>query len=188
MYPQDYILLQSSSGLQQVNRRFFDYDRRIILEDSGYYFDPQDRRLEQPLRNSLNLTDLVSVACECDTQMMCGIPCFNHRWCETREDALWLPREQPVVMPGETKLELLNKTVLADGYRVKYYFKLTGPSRMSVFVKPLDGCRMLDWSFLKGMLDNPATFKPPYHIFFAWAADDAPVVFYLLLAVSIAAF
>ncbi|KAH8416137.1 hypothetical protein KR222_008967, partial [Zaprionus bogoriensis] len=166
----------------QVHRRFYEYNGSISLEDSGYYFDPQDRRLAQPLEETLDLSELVSVESDCDTRMMCGIPCFNHRWCETRKAALWLPRKEPVVVPGVTRLELLNKTELHDGYRVQYDFKLTGPARMSIFLKPVDGCKMLDWSFLRGMLDNPATYRPPYHIFFAWAADDAPIVFHLLLA------
>lgn len=171
--------------VQQVHRRFFEYNGSLTLEDSGYYFDPQDRRLDEPLRETLNLTGLYTVTNECNERMMCGIPCFNHRWCETRKVAQWLPRTEPVQVPGETKLELLNKTVLEDEYRVKYYFRLTGPARMSIFVQPFDGCKMLDWSFLHAMLDKPATFKPPYHIFFAWAADDAPIIFYLLLAVRI---
>ncbi|EDW01016.1 endoplasmic reticulum metallopeptidase 1 [Drosophila grimshawi] len=166
----------------QVHRRFYGYDGSISQEDSGYYFDLQDRRLEQPLADTMDLTGLVHLEHECENQMMCGVPCFNHRWCEARKAARWLPRKQPVEVPGTTTLELVNKTILAGGYSIRYQFKLTGPARMSIFLKPLDGVKMLDWSFLRGMLDNPGTFKPPYHIFFAWAADSSPIEFDLELA------
>ncbi|ALC41588.1 CG13160, partial [Drosophila busckii] len=165
----------------QVQRTFYEYDGSISLDDSGYYFDLQDRRLEQPLAETMDISGIVHLEKECETQMMCGVPCFNHRWCEARKAARWLPRAQRVEIPGSTELELLNKTISADGYRVVYNFKLTGPGRMSLFIKPLSGVKMVDWSFLRGMLDKPFTYKPPYHIFFAWAADDAPIEFYLEL-------
>ncbi|XP_062134527.1 endoplasmic reticulum metallopeptidase 1-like [Drosophila sulfurigaster albostrigata] len=166
----------------QVHRRFYEYDGSLSLDDSGYYFDLQDRRLELPLRDTMDFNELISLENVCDTQMMCGVPCFNHRWCEARKAARWLPRKETVEVPGITTLELLNKTVLEGGYTVRYEFKLTGPARMSVFLKPMDGVKMLDWSFLRGMLDNPGIYKPPYHIFFAWGVDDSPIEFYLELA------
>ncbi|XP_064543535.1 endoplasmic reticulum metallopeptidase 1-like [Drosophila montana] len=163
----------------QVHRKFYEYDGSISLEDSGYYFDLQDRRLELPLRDKVDFDGLVHLEGECDAQMMCGVPCFNHRWCEARQAARWLPRKEPVEVPGTTTLELLNKTILAGGYTARYQFKLTGPARMSIFLKPLAGVKMQDWSFLRGMLDNPGTYKPPYHIFFAWGVDSSPIEFHL---------
>ncbi|XP_068144104.1 endoplasmic reticulum metallopeptidase 1 isoform X1 [Drosophila tropicalis] len=166
----------------EVHRWFYEYDGSLSLEDSGYYFDLQDRRLESPLRDSMELTGLTRLDQDvCKTKMKCGMPCFNHRWCATVEDARWLPRIEPVQLPGLPALELLNKTVLTNGFEVRYEFRLQGPPRMSLFVGPLAGVKMLNWSFLKGMLDNPAIYKPPYHVFIAFGIDHSPVNFFFQL-------
>ncbi|XP_002138481.3 endoplasmic reticulum metallopeptidase 1-like [Drosophila pseudoobscura] len=168
----------------EVHRKFYEYDGSLSLEDSGYYFDLQDRRLEEPLRDKINLTGFTRLDEECKKEMKCGMPCFNHRWCAAVEDAHWLPRDELVELPDvPTVLELLNKTVLVGEFdtRVRYDFKVSGPPRMSLFVMPLDGVKILKWSFLMGMLDNPAIYKPPYHIFFGYGSDDSPVEFYFEL-------
>jgi len=157
------------------------------LEDSGYYFDLQDRRFENPLLDKINLTGITRVDDYCKTEMYCGLPCFNHRWCSAVNDARWLPRDEPVDLPGTPILQFLNKTVLGteSAPRALYYFVVSsGPPRMSFFVQPRDGVRMLSWSFLKGMLDNPSVYKPPYHIFFGYGSDDSPVEFYFEMTVS----
>ncbi|XP_034652122.1 endoplasmic reticulum metallopeptidase 1-like [Drosophila subobscura] len=167
----------------EVHRKFYAYDGSLSLEDSGYYFDLQDRRLEEPLRDKMNLTGFTRLDEECKREMKCGMPCFNHRWCAAVADAHWMPRTELVELPSPTVLELLNKTVLVGQYdtRVRYDFKVSGPPRMSLFVLPLDGVKILRWSFLMGMLDNPVTYKPPYHIFFGYGSDDSPVEFYFEL-------
>nr|NP_788335.2 uncharacterized protein Dmel_CG33012 [Drosophila melanogaster]AAO41400.2 uncharacterized protein Dmel_CG33012 [Drosophila melanogaster] len=165
----------------EVHRKFYEFDGSISLEDSGYYFDLQDRRFENPLLDKINLTGITRVDDYCKTEMYCGLPCFNHRWCSAVNDARWLPRDEPVDLPGTPILQFLNKTVLGteSAPRALYYFVVSsGPPRMSFFVQPRDGVRMLSWSFLKGMLDNPSVYKPPYHIFFGYGSDDSPVEFY----------
>ncbi|XP_030388603.1 endoplasmic reticulum metallopeptidase 1-like [Scaptodrosophila lebanonensis] len=165
----------------QVRRTFYEYDGSISLYDSGYYFDFQDRRIEQPLIDSMNFTGLIGIRDKCGSLMMCGVPCFNHRWCKARYDGHWLPREKTVEVPGTRALTLLSKVVLPDGNNVRYVFNLSGPARMSLFVQPMKGLRMLNWSFLHGMLEQPAKFRPPYHIFFAYGNDDSPLEFYFEL-------
>ncbi|XP_002005471.3 endoplasmic reticulum metallopeptidase 1 [Drosophila mojavensis] len=156
----------------QVNRKFYDYNGSLSQEDSGYYFGLQDHRKEQPLRDKLDLTGLVGIADKCDCQMRCGLPCDTQRW---------LPRMQPVQMPGDITLELLNKTIVNSGYSIRYDFKLAGPARMTIHLMPLEGVKMVDWSFLRGMLDSPAKYKPPYQITFTWGADSSPIEFYVEL-------
>lgn len=168
--------IQRSLSVQQVNRKFYDYNGSLSQEDSGYYFGLQDHRKEQPLRDKLDLTGLVGIADKCDCQMRCGLPCDTQRW---------LPRMQPVQMPGDITLELLNKTIVNSGYSIRYDFKLAGPARMTIHLMPLEGVKMVDWSFLRGMLDSPAKYKPPYQITFTWGADSSPIEFYVELTVRI---
>ncbi|KAH8320558.1 hypothetical protein KR067_005281, partial [Drosophila pandora] len=163
----------------EVHRKFYEYDGSLSLEDSGYYFDLQDRRLESPLLDRINLTGFTRVDEACKIHMKCGMPCFNHRWCDAVEDAHWLKRDVPVDLPGTPVLDLLNKTLLSNESdpRVYYEFTVSGPPRMSLFIQPLNGVKMLKWSFLQGMLDNPSVYKPPYHIFIGYGSDNSPIRF-----------
>jgi len=158
----------------------------VSLSDSGYYFDFQDRRLYYPLEDTtVNLTGLVSTSSDCDKYLMCGVPCFNHRWCKTRTKSHWLPREQEVAIPGATSLKLLSKTVLDSGKVARFEFEISGPPHMSLYIQPLDGVEVEDWSFIRNMLDDPETYSAPYQIFFAYGNDNSPLKFHIDFAVSL---
>ncbi|EDX06745.1 endoplasmic reticulum metallopeptidase 1 [Drosophila simulans] len=168
-----------------VRRIFYEYDGSVSLSDSGYYFDFQDRRLYYPLENtSVNLTGLASTSSGCDEYLMCGVPCFNHRWCKTRTKSHWLPREQEVAIPGATSLKLLSKAVLDTGKVARFEFEISGPPHMSLYIQPLDGVEVEDWSFIRNMLDEPDTYSPPYQIFFAYGSDNSPLKFHIDFAKS----
>ncbi|EDV36212.1 uncharacterized protein Dana_GF12845 [Drosophila ananassae] len=170
---------------EHVRRIFYEYDGSVSLSDSGYYFDFQDRRLYYPLEDSsLNLTGMVSTSTYCDKYLMCGVPCFNHRWCKTREKSHWLPREKQVTLPGPTSMKLLSKTVLESGKVARFEFEMSGPPHMSLFIQPLDGVSVEDWSFIRNQLDEPQTYSAPYQIFFAYGNDNSPLKFHIDLAKS----
>ncbi|KAH8253057.1 hypothetical protein KR032_003400, partial [Drosophila birchii] len=163
-----------------VRRIFYEYDGSVSLSDSGYYFDFQDRRLYYPLEDtSLNLTGLVSTSSDCDKYLMCGVPCFNHRWCKTRSSSHWLPREQEVAIPGATSLKLLSKTLLDTPKLARFEFEISGPPHMSLYIQPMDGVEVDDWSFIRNMLDEPETYSAPYQIFFAYGKDSSPLKFHI---------
>ncbi|XP_016981331.1 endoplasmic reticulum metallopeptidase 1 [Drosophila rhopaloa] len=168
------------ADFMQVHRKFFEYNGSLSLEDSGYYFHLGDRNKEAPLRDSMNLTDLVLLGEDCDSELMCGIPCY--RYCSARKNALWLAREELVDLPYPTVLEFLNKTVLPGGYQVRFEFRLTGPPNMGLFFKPLDGVRLLRWTFAPGMLDNPATYRPPLEVMITYGIDNTPIEFFVELS------
>ncbi|KAH8252654.1 hypothetical protein KR032_001078, partial [Drosophila birchii] len=167
-------------GEQQVHRKYFEYNGSMSLEDSGYYFHLGDRNREAPLRESMDLTDVVRLGENCDTELMCGLPCY--RFCAARKDALWLAREELVQLPYPTVLELVNKTILPGGYQVRFDFRLSGPPNMGLFILPLDGVKVLRWTFSQGMLDNPATYKPPLNVLLTYGVDTAPFEFYMELS------
>ncbi|KAH8275870.1 hypothetical protein KR026_003391, partial [Drosophila bipectinata] len=166
------------ADFMQVHRRFFEYDGSMSLEDSGYYFHLSDRNKETPLRQTMNLTGLVRLGEDCDdSELMCGLPCY--RYCTARQHALWLPREELVELPFPTTLELLNKTVLSGGYQVRYEFLLSGPPNMGLFFQPLDGVKILRWTFAAGMLENPATYRPPLNVLLTYGIDSTPTQFFV---------
>ncbi|KAH8400963.1 hypothetical protein KR009_002188, partial [Drosophila setifemur] len=165
------------ADFMQVHRRFFEYDGSMSLEDSGYYFHLSDHNKEAPLRDKMNLTGLVRLGEDCDSELMCGVPCY--RYCDAREHALWLPREELVELPFPTVFELLNKTVLPDGHQVRYEFRLGGPPNMGLFFLPLDGVKILRWTFDMGMLNSPSDYRPPLNVLLTYGIDSTPFEFYV---------
>lgn len=129
------------------------------------------------------MSDMESVAEDCDEMMMCGLPLFNHRWFKSRMKGIWLPSDDPVEIPETPTLTLVNKTVNPVTNLVRYNFKLRGPPHMSIYLLPIGGVTVVDWSFLKTMLQEKETYKPPYHIYFSYGKDSAPLDFYFDLKV-----
>ncbi|XP_050743758.1 endoplasmic reticulum metallopeptidase 1-like [Drosophila biarmipes] len=164
----------------QTRRMFYEFDGSLSLDDSGYYFDYQDRRALRPLKDyAVNLTGLTSIDAYCDKYVMCGIPCFWSSWCRGLASAAWLPREKEVDVPGTLELNLLNKTVLESGKCKRYEFELSGPPHMGLYIRPLDGVTVEDWSFIRNMLDKPEKYSPPFQIYFSYGTDNSPFKFHI---------
>lgn len=167
-----------------MQRTFYEYDGSVSLSDSGYYFDFQDRRLNFPLEDtSVNLTGLQAIGDDCNKYLMCGVPCFNHRWCKARTTAHWLPREQEVTIPGNSSMELLSKTVINSTY-IRFEFEVSGPPHMGIYIQPLEGVSVADWSFIRNMLDEPENYTLPYQIFFSYGKNNSPLKYHIDFEVS----
>ncbi|XP_005177924.1 endoplasmic reticulum metallopeptidase 1 isoform X1 [Musca domestica] len=167
-----------------VQRVFYEYDGSVSKNESGYYFDFQDRRIHYPIQEHIDMSNMESVAEDCDEMMMCGLPLFNHRWFKSRMKGIWLPSDDPVEIPETPTLTLVNKTVNPVTNLVRYNFKLRGPPHMSIYLLPIGGVTVVDWSFLKTMLQEKETYKPPYHIYFSYGKDSAPLDFYFDLKIG----
>ncbi|XP_030558014.1 endoplasmic reticulum metallopeptidase 1-like [Drosophila novamexicana] len=163
----------------QVRNMFYEYDGTLSKDESGYLFNFQDRREETTfLEAKVNLTGLVSIKSNCDKYMMCGMPLYDYRYVQNRLQSKWLPRSEPIVPPGLTTLEVLNKTRL-NPTTVRFEFNLTGPSHMSVFIKPYEDVQISNWSFLRSYLDSPPAAPLAYHIYFTYGIDSSPLNFFL---------
>ncbi|XP_013111709.2 endoplasmic reticulum metallopeptidase 1 [Stomoxys calcitrans] len=168
-----------------VQRVFYEYDSTVSTNESGYYFDFQDRRIHYPIEEHVDLSEMESVTEDCDELMMCGLPLFNHRWFKSRMKGYWLPSKEPIEMPGTPTLNLLNKTFVNGTTNVvRYNFELSGPPHMSIFLLPLDGVVVEDWSFLKNMLQDRVKYEPPYHIYFSYGKLSTPLNFYFDLKIG----
>nr|NP_725142.3 uncharacterized protein Dmel_CG30049 [Drosophila melanogaster]AAM68673.3 uncharacterized protein Dmel_CG30049 [Drosophila melanogaster] len=164
----------------QTRRMFYEYDGSLSVNDSGYYFDYQDRRALRPLKDyAVNLTGLTSVDGYCDRYVMCGIPCFWSSWCRGISSAAWLPRDEEVTVPGNLELNFLNKTLSKSGSSARFEFELAGPPHMGLYIRPLDGVAVEDWSFIRTMLDQPEKYSPPYQIYFSYGVDSSPFKFHI---------
>ncbi|XP_023159980.2 endoplasmic reticulum metallopeptidase 1-like [Drosophila hydei] len=164
---------------QHVRRVFYDYDGSVINDESGYLFNFQDRR-ETKAFPGVNFTGAISQKANCDDHMMCAAPLFDERWVQNRLQGIWLPREEPVVPPTRTTLELLSKTVLANKTTIRFNFTLTGPPYLSLFIQTYedDYVTVSDWSFSKSYLEQKPAPPLAYHIYITYGRS-APLEFSL---------
>lgn len=108
---------------------------------------------------------------------MCGMPLYDYRFVSNRLQSMWLPRSEPIVPPHETVLLLLNKTIV-NNTTVRCEFNLTGPSHMSLFVKPFADVKLTNWSFPRSYLEHPPAVPLPFHIYFTSGIDKSPFNFF----------
>lgn len=121
----------------------------------------------------------------CDDYVMCGMPCFWSSWCRALSSAAWLPREKPVDMPGTLNLTLLGTSVLEAGRVKRFEFQLAGPPHMGLYIRPLEGAAVKDWSFIRTMLDRPEKYSPPYQIYFSYGLESSPLKFHIDFTVGL---
>lgn len=157
---------------------FYEYDGTLSKDESGYLFSYQDRRKETPYSSVVNLTGLVGIESNCDEHMMCGMPLYSPSYVNNRRQSKWLPRSDPIVPPGPTTLQLLNKTIV-NKTTVRCEFNLTGPSHMRLFIKPFEDVKLTNWSFSHSYLENPPAAPLPYFIYFTYGSDSSPLNFFL---------
>ncbi|KAH8415787.1 hypothetical protein KR222_000951, partial [Zaprionus bogoriensis] len=158
---------------------FYEYDGSLSNDESGYLFLYQDRRKEASLSGSkVNLTGLVSIVPECEKHMMCGLPLYDSRYVAQRLESKWLPRSEPIVMPGDVTLEMLGRSVV-NATTVRFVFNLTGPAQMSLFFQAYEDAEITDWSFLREYLENPPAYPLSYHIYFNYGIVSSSLVFFV---------
>ncbi|XP_055918140.1 endoplasmic reticulum metallopeptidase 1-like isoform X2 [Eupeodes corollae] len=165
--------------LQHIRRLFHEADSTISRNDSGYYFDLQDRRQFNHIKDVFDTSKLADMSEECNKHIFCGFPVFNHRWNRNKVLSQWLPSDDYLI-PGSPKLTLVSKNVtLNSSSTVRYDFELTGPSHMGIYLNPLNRSKIIEWSFLNTMLEDK--WNPPYFIYFSMGKDKSPLAFYVVL-------
>ncbi|KAH8371339.1 hypothetical protein KR093_007017 [Drosophila rubida] len=162
-----------------VRNKFYEYDGSLSKDESGYLFLYQDRRKETVLEGTnVNLTGLVSLKSRCEKYMMCGMPLYDERYSKQRLDAKWMPRANPIIPPGSTKLDVLSKTII-NSTTCRFEFNLTGPPQMSLFFQAYEDVTITNWSFLRSYLNNPPAYPLSYHIFINYGIDSSPLNFFV---------
>ncbi|KAH8299599.1 hypothetical protein KR044_003432, partial [Drosophila immigrans] len=162
-----------------VRNKFFEYDGSLGKDESGYLFWYPDRRQETVLEGTnVNLTGLVSLKSNCEKYMMCGMPLYVYGYIQQRLETKWLPRSNPVIPPGSTKLDLLSKTII-NSTTCRFEFNLTGPPQMSLFFQAYEDATITNWSFVELYLKNPPPYPLPYMIIINYGIDSSPLNFFV---------
>ncbi|XP_017128845.1 endoplasmic reticulum metallopeptidase 1-like [Drosophila elegans] len=155
-----------------VRRTFYEYDGTVSKDESGYLFNFQDRRGSAPLvEANVDLAGMVSMASDCAKYMMCGVPYPDARYVKSRLNGTWLARDVPIEPSTDSPLELLSKTVLADGQTVRLEFKINFTDHSTLYIQPFEDVTISSWSLLDSLLAS----TPPYYLFFTYGVDGSPV-------------
>ncbi|KAL9918598.1 endoplasmic reticulum metallopeptidase 1 isoform 3-T3 [Glossina fuscipes fuscipes] len=163
------------AAILNVRRTFRNEQNDIRRTETGYFMLPQDRRARSIIQK-FGYTELAqSVKTDCDTEMLCGLPLYNHRWHKARNSGIWLPGPDPhfnqmPVLKMSTKNQL-SKT------KVRFNMTLTGPDHMGIFLRPINGGNISNWSFHETPLRM--NWPSPYFIYFSYGIVTNPLEFYL---------
>ncbi|KAL9913118.1 endoplasmic reticulum metallopeptidase 1 isoform 4-T4 [Glossina fuscipes fuscipes] len=163
------------AAILNVRRTFRNEQNDIRRTETGYFMLPQDRRARSIIQK-FGYTELAqSVKTDCDTEMLCGLPLYNHRWHKARNSGIWLPGPDPhfnqmPVLKMSTKNQL-SKT------KVRFNMTLTGPDHMGIFLRPINGGNISNWSFHETPLRM--NWPSPYFIYFSYGIVTSPLEFYL---------
>ncbi|EDW61973.1 endoplasmic reticulum metallopeptidase 1 isoform X1 [Drosophila virilis] len=160
-----------------AKRTFHDANNNVRRSETGYFIMPQDRRTYSVKNKVINMTLARSVKEECLKETLCGFPLYNMRWHNTRERGLWIPASEPVLgtLPA---VKVVSKKQLTPN-KIRFEMELSGPDHMGIFVQPLNGARVVGWSFHQAPLR--LNYQPPYYIYFSYGVNGDPLKFWLEL-------
>ncbi|XP_017147750.1 endoplasmic reticulum metallopeptidase 1 isoform X5 [Drosophila miranda] len=160
-----------------AKRTFHDADNKVRRQESGYFIMPQDRRTYSVKHDVINMTLAQKIGDDCQKEMMCGLPLYNQRWHKTRQNTLWIPASEPL-LGSVPAVKVISKKQVSPS-KIRYELQLSGPDHMALFIQPLNGAIMKDWSFHQAPLR--LSFQPPYFIYFSWGVNGDPLNFWLEL-------
>ncbi|XP_013111716.2 endoplasmic reticulum metallopeptidase 1 [Stomoxys calcitrans] len=160
-----------------TERIFHDYAGSVVKNDTGFYVQPEDTRPtsldDSTLKNALPQSWIDE---ECATEMLCGLPLFSMRWRKWKDSMKWVTAGGPnLVKP--TDLKLISKTYTNETHLI-YSFSLRAADRVIINIEPHDKNKVVDWSFNRGMLDEPG-YEPPYSAYHLQSMDDSPFQFWI---------
>ncbi|XP_043948246.1 endoplasmic reticulum metallopeptidase 1 [Drosophila biarmipes] len=147
-----------------TKRTFHDAENRVRRQESVYLIMPQDRRVYTVEDGVINMTTAQLVGADCKQEINCGLPL---RWHKT---SLWIPAPEPVLGKDFPTVTVLSMKLMSST-KIRYEMQLSGPSHMTLFIQPLNGAKLKDWTFPKAPLrSNP---RPPYLINLSWGIKDS---------------
>ncbi|KAI9578035.1 hypothetical protein GQX74_013929 [Glossina fuscipes] len=159
------------------SRTFHDDSPAMVVkyEDFGFYVVPVDRRPQSIdfMFQETNFTK--SDANFCETEIMCGFPIYSSRWLEWRNQSFWVEASQPTKI-GWATLKIISKEQTSSK-TILFTLEVAGPHHISIFIQPMHGVKLMDWSFTKIPLEQ--NFTAPYYLYFSYALDPTPLRFHL---------
>ncbi|XP_054738883.1 endoplasmic reticulum metallopeptidase 1 [Anastrepha obliqua] len=159
-----------------TSRTFYDEYGFVYKNESGYYLQPVDARIDTLESTVLQTAESESTVKEyCDTELFCGLPLYNSRWLNWKNSSRWILATSPR-LPIPTELKLTSK-VYVTATRVRYGFSLKSADRIVVYIEPYPNTKVIDWSFNKTPLNE--NYTTPYFIYHLYSMDERPMTFWI---------
>ncbi|CAD7014585.1 endoplasmic reticulum metallopeptidase 1 isoform X2 [Ceratitis capitata] len=158
-----------------TRRVFHDETDGIRRLETGYFIMPQDRRTYSVKNQLLNMSLAETLEKDCNDELFCGLPLYNHRWSKARGSSIWIPGPDPK-FDKEPELKLISKNQLSNT-SIRYEMELSGPDHMGIYINPLKDRKVNAWSFHYTPLR--LNWKTPYFIYFSYGKDKSPLRFKL---------
>ncbi|XP_058682570.1 endoplasmic reticulum metallopeptidase 1 isoform X2 [Poecile atricapillus] len=164
--------------LQHTSRRFHDLDGNVIKSDSGIWINGFDYNgISHITPHVPEINDTIRTPCE-EQAPFCGLPwilpvhfMFRKNW--------YLPA--PEIFPrSPIQFKLLSKKPMPWN-SVRLSFEVSGPSHMSLYVRPRVGSALSRWSLGDGM--PVPSVGGDYFVFYSHGLHAAPWHFWVELTV-----
>uniref|UniRef100_A0A8C0ZFP2 Endoplasmic reticulum metallopeptidase 1 n=1 Tax=Cyanistes caeruleus TaxID=156563 RepID=A0A8C0ZFP2_CYACU len=164
--------------LQHTSRRFHDLDGNVIKSDSGIWINGFDYNgISHITPHVPEINDTIRTPCE-EQAPFCGLPwilpvhfMFRKNW--------YLPA--PEILPrSPIQFKLLSKKPMPWN-SVRLSFEVSGPSHMSLYVRPRAGSALSRWSLGDGM--PVPSVGGDYFVFYSHGLHAAPWHFWVELTV-----
>ncbi|XP_005060943.1 PREDICTED: endoplasmic reticulum metallopeptidase 1 [Ficedula albicollis] len=162
--------------LQHTSRRFHDLDGNVVKSDSGIWINGFDYNgISHITPHVPEINDTIRTPCE-EQAPFCGLPwilpvhfMFRKNW--------YLPA--PEILPrSPIQFKLLSKQQMPWN-SVRLSFEVSGPSHMSLYVRPRAGSALSRWSLGDGA--PVASLGGDYFVFYSRGLQAAPWHFWVEL-------
>ncbi|XP_054739176.1 endoplasmic reticulum metallopeptidase 1 isoform X1 [Anastrepha obliqua] len=158
-----------------TRRVFHDETNAVRRLETGYFILPQDRRIYSVKNQLLNMSLAQTLDKDCEEEMLCGLPLYNHRWHKARASSIWIPGPDPQ-FDRVPQVKLISKDQLSKT-SIRYKLELSGPDHMGLYINPLKDRKVSAWSFHYTPLR--LGWDTPYFIYFSYGKDSSPLNFTL---------
>ncbi|XP_017474392.1 PREDICTED: endoplasmic reticulum metallopeptidase 1-like isoform X1 [Rhagoletis zephyria] len=159
-----------------TTRTFYNEYGFVYRNESGYYVQPVDRRINT-LENIIfqNAEPKSAIEADCAAEIFCGLPLYNSRWLNWKNSSRWILASSPS-LPIPTQLKLTSKVYITNR-RVRYGFSLKSADRVVIYIDPYPDAKVVDWTFDKTPLKN--NYSTPYFIYHMYSMTESPLQFWI---------
>ncbi|KAK2523755.1 endoplasmic reticulum metallopeptidase 1 [Columba livia] len=162
--------------LQHVSRRFHDLDGNVVKSDSGIWINGFDYNgISHITPHVPEINDTIRTPCE-EQAPFCGLPwilpvhfMFRKNW--------YLPAPE-IVPRNPIHFKVLSKE-LTPRNSLRLSFEVSGPSHMSLYVRPHEGSALSTWSLGDGT--PVASVGGDYFVFYSHGLQASPWHFWVEL-------
>uniref|UniRef100_A0A8C3KY87 Endoplasmic reticulum metallopeptidase 1 n=1 Tax=Chrysolophus pictus TaxID=9089 RepID=A0A8C3KY87_CHRPC len=165
--------------LQHMNRRFHDLDGNVVKSDSGIWINGFDYNgISHITPHVPEINDSIRTPCE-EWAPFCGLPWILPVHFMFRKN--WYLPASAIFPESPIHFEVLTKE-LTPWNSVRLSFEVSGPSHMSLYIRPHEGSALSTWSLGDGT--PVASVGGDYFVFYSHGLQATPWHFWIELTAS----